>query len=662
MQVSLSETPRRGTPLPLSQLVEESRSGTSIPNPLLQSKFYDKLKSNNEIQAEPPELHFSGFELGKEYFKLLKLINISSEVINIHIIPTQTKHFQTTYTKKYRLIPGLAYTLKVAFRPDEWRYFYDCVRVHCRGEENLLIPLHGYPVIDDLCIPSHVDLSAVPIGHSVQHVLPLRCSCPIDFQFQVYVVEQHEAFSIRPLSGVIPANGQTQLTVTFSPVQYETCQLTIQLVVSQFNTKPFLCSITGSSVPHLTLRPSRAPPAVPVPPPRVKAKPRVTREKHRLKTVRNPAEVKPPVDACTPAGVAKMLIKDEQKVSSEPLMEVMKRETKAALFLKKVQKNVKEEQKNHLRSQVRLGEDPMTESSRRLIMEQREVSPHHEFMVKMEDESTVRQTKLSCKRQLHEAGKAPEGTPTFQFYTSFHLELRQRALRRFQQAARQVVLRCRLSHTLSSLQKLRNEAPTGKAEETTPVFPSSFPFFTSEDPLSPVSLVALPVDPIDVNVNTDVPFLQLQVSPHYELMGYKPVSIWGAFTSYIPPPLIIPLHTDTLHQEQEQEGVPEALLEPFPANPLRVFNPAPDLQTHTSSPTFPQSTVELQLCPRSRYDVSKEQNLSGTEQEVIPVMTTWRDVNRAAVPPPTTRGSSSYRRTNWSELGHTHTHTQMRSS
>lgn len=29
-----------------------------------------------------------------------KLINISSEVMNIHIIPTQTRHFQTSYTKK----------------------------------------------------------------------------------------------------------------------------------------------------------------------------------------------------------------------------------------------------------------------------------------------------------------------------------------------------------------------------------------------------------------------------------------------------------------------------------------------------------------------------------------------------------------------------------
>lgn len=107
-----------------------------------------------------------------------KLINISSEVVNIHVIPTQTAHFHTSYTKKvfpfhsdlltwikdydsalsisaisavffwtshemshlffvfillkYRLIPGLAYTLKVRFCPDEWRYFYDCIRVHCK--------------------------------------------------------------------------------------------------------------------------------------------------------------------------------------------------------------------------------------------------------------------------------------------------------------------------------------------------------------------------------------------------------------------------------------------------------------------------------------------------------------------------------------------------
>uniref|UniRef100_A0A8D0AVZ8 Uncharacterized protein n=1 Tax=Sander lucioperca TaxID=283035 RepID=A0A8D0AVZ8_SANLU len=62
---------RRGPPLPLSQLVEESRSTANIPNHLLESKIYAKLKSNTLIQAEPPVLHFSGFELGKDYVKIL---------------------------------------------------------------------------------------------------------------------------------------------------------------------------------------------------------------------------------------------------------------------------------------------------------------------------------------------------------------------------------------------------------------------------------------------------------------------------------------------------------------------------------------------------------------------------------------------------------------
>uniref|UniRef100_I3K236 Cilia and flagella associated protein 221 n=1 Tax=Oreochromis niloticus TaxID=8128 RepID=I3K236_ORENI len=166
--------------------------------------------------------------------------------MNIHVIPTQTKYFQTTYTKKYRLIPGLAYTVKVGFCPDEWRYFYDCIRVHCKGEDNLLIPVHAYPVIDDLHIPTHIDLPAVALRQSVWHAIPLRCSCPIGFEFQVHIIQPHESFSIHPLTGVIPAKGEAKITVTFCPLQFETSQITFQLVISQFNTKPYLCTITGS--------------------------------------------------------------------------------------------------------------------------------------------------------------------------------------------------------------------------------------------------------------------------------------------------------------------------------------------------------------------------------------------------------------------------------
>uniref|UniRef100_A0A7N8XB94 Uncharacterized protein n=1 Tax=Mastacembelus armatus TaxID=205130 RepID=A0A7N8XB94_9TELE len=86
-----SEPVRRGTPLPLSQLVEESRSRVNIPNHLLESKIYARLKSNSLIEAEPPELHFSGFELGNDYIKILvsqkQLVLIAIEFPSVFQFP-----------------------------------------------------------------------------------------------------------------------------------------------------------------------------------------------------------------------------------------------------------------------------------------------------------------------------------------------------------------------------------------------------------------------------------------------------------------------------------------------------------------------------------------------------------------------------------------------
>ncbi|XP_051283316.1 cilia- and flagella-associated protein 221 [Dicentrarchus labrax] len=719
MEVALSaqqiEPLRRGTPLPLSQLVEESRSSANIPNHLLDSKIYAKLKSNSLIQAEPPVLHFSGFELGKDYIKILKLINISSEVMNIHIIPTQTKHFQTSYTKKYRLIPGLAYTLKVRFYPDEWRYFYDCVRVHCKGEENLLIPVHAYPVIDDLHIPPHIDLSAVPLGQSVCHAIPLRCSCPIDFEFQVYVIQPHKAFSIYPLTGVIPANGEVKIIVTFSPLQYETSQVTIQLIISQFNTRPYLCTITGCSAPHLALgelggksgredagaAEHKGPSPATQVPPRSKTKYRPTKEAEKAKTSRDQAGVKlkPAVDVCTPAGVAKMLIKDTNKLSSKDLREAIScgsmvgmqnRRMKEALFMKNVQQNVKEEQANHVRWQVHLGKDPVSEHTRRQVAEEREIALH-EYMVKRgdvrhEEDSAAGQPKLSSRRLLCEAGQACEGAPSFQLNFSFHWELRQRALTLFQQAARKVVIRCRMNRRLTCLKKLsdsmKNLPSARKAEEETTcelkispdkVFPSAFPIFLDEDdPLTRSHLVTVPVDPIDVTVTTHIPFFKLQVPQHYKLMGYQPVSAWEAFDSYIPTALARPLRTGALdellpnkigaqppttaepkaweeqqRENEEEDGktkeahsltfsVPEALLRPFPANPLRIFNPAPGLQAYKPTPKYLESDLEFYLSPLPRYTIPQGNVRTDTQRtfldrkELIPGFMTWKNFDSIA--------------------------------
>ncbi|XP_056157076.1 cilia- and flagella-associated protein 221 [Lampris incognitus] len=719
---SLSEPLRRGTPLPLGQLVEEGRPRASVPNHLLESKIYTKLRSNSLIEAEPPVLHFSGFDVGRDYLKVLKLINISSEVMNIHIIPTQTKYFQTTYTKKYRLIPGLAYTVKVQFCPDEWRYFYDCIRVHCKGEENLLIPVHAYPTIDDLHIPSYINLPAIPLGQSVSHTIPLSCSCPIDFEFQVYIIQHHEAFSVQPLTGVIPAHGKVEITVTFSPFQYETSQVTFQLVVSQFNTKPYLCTISGSSAPHLDISRSekkggpgnvaaaeyRGPSPASRVPPLIKTKSRSTKTADQSKAARDrdtgaKPRPKPPLDVSTPAGVAKMLIKGPDKVSSKDLREALScssmvclqsRQMKEAFFLKKVQQTVKEERASSLRWQIHLGKDAVSEQTKRQILEEREMASY-DYMVKKGD---VRQdgdfatgpARLSSRRLLLESGQAPEGVPSFQLYSDDGL-VRQRALRLYQQAARKIVIRCRMNRRLACLKKLADSIkrlPTAhKVEEEKntgglrisqdKIFPFSFPVYSDEDELLVLNnLGPVPVDTTDVTVKTHIPFVKLQVPQHYMLMGYQPVSAWEASDSYIPTTLARPLRTGALEdllsevvlaplpgsmepkaeeekqrEEKDEDSAtkeavslsftaPEDLLAPVQANPLRIFNPAPGLQTYKPTPKYLETDPEFHLCPLPRY-APLDSKVSGIKtpntpklldhKEVIKGVMTWRNFNSASL-------------------------------
>ena len=50
---------------------------------------------------------------------------------------------------------------------------------------------------------------------------------------------------------MVPANGSVQITVSFSPSAFTTCHMKLQLVISQFNAKPLVCTFTGTSAPGL---------------------------------------------------------------------------------------------------------------------------------------------------------------------------------------------------------------------------------------------------------------------------------------------------------------------------------------------------------------------------------------------------------------------------
>ena len=69
---------------------------------------------------------------------------------------------------------GIAEDIYVQFTPnDEYKYFYDSIRIHCEGDK-ILIPIHAFPVINskkDEIIPKLIDMGKdLKIGETYNKV------------------------------------------------------------------------------------------------------------------------------------------------------------------------------------------------------------------------------------------------------------------------------------------------------------------------------------------------------------------------------------------------------------------------------------------------------------------------------------------------------------
>ena len=84
-------------------------------------------------------------------------------------------------------------------------------------------------------------------------VIPIKCNIPMDFEYQLKFVQPHPAITITPMTGTVPGNGQVELTATYSPSDFSTAIMKLQLIISQFNTKPLDCTFIGHSSPGLAM-------------------------------------------------------------------------------------------------------------------------------------------------------------------------------------------------------------------------------------------------------------------------------------------------------------------------------------------------------------------------------------------------------------------------
>ncbi|XP_071487627.1 cilia- and flagella-associated protein 221-like [Diadema antillarum] len=505
-----SKSGLNGTSIVLHESLVAPEKKKTVPNHLLDTKIYHKLSFNDVLQVEPAIVHFPGFEPGKVHRQVLNIINVSSECQQMHIIPPATHYFKAWYKKRDRLVPGLSMEVTVEFRPDEWRYFYDCIRIHCQSTEHLVIPVHAYPVMST-DFPEIVKFPATPVSQRQTKVIPLKCNIPVDFEFQLKFVQPHPAISITPTTGVVPGNGQVDLTATYAPSDFSTAVVKMQLIISQFNTKPLDCTLIGYSSPGLAvpqksktnqsdvgtegpLSPANTamnasqldPHSIsPISMARRKRQYKGTVKKVTIKEKTKPANegvekegVRFPQNLDVQHSVNAVLIQTPGKLTVKELREAVMsksgsaqalnpRQLKEAIFDREVREDVLAERKNQLRWQVHLGRDQMTPDERLEITEARKeaVKDYHfkrgDPLAEMEFSRGC--TTCSQRRTYRRAEEVPAQTAQFDAYRNDPWALKHRAIGRFQQAVLKVILRQRADDKWSLLRKLVDDYRSGNA-------------------------------------------------------------------------------------------------------------------------------------------------------------------------------------------------------
>lgn len=86
----------------------------------------------------------------------------------------------------------------------------------------MLIPIHAYPMMNQTKFPKRISFGKCGVGETYTKRVSVTCNVPIDFEYEIIMLEPNAAFVVRPQQGVVPANGTVDVEVTFHPTRLVT--------------------------------------------------------------------------------------------------------------------------------------------------------------------------------------------------------------------------------------------------------------------------------------------------------------------------------------------------------------------------------------------------------------------------------------------------------
>jgi len=235
---------RKHTRIPIVESKFQKIRNTILEKEEFKDVGYNQSKS---WEIRPAILHFGGFKVGQVLKKTVHLMNASSVSQRLHILPPTTPNFKIFYNKKGVVAPGMTQPVTVVFEPKEYRYHYDFFRLHKGNNDNVVIPFHGYPVMNKFIFPEKIDFGHVPLAKKASKIIPLQCEVPIAFEYEIKVNKDHKDIKIYPLKGVIPASGVMEIHIDCVPQSFGTKTAEISVCLEQFNCQPITCQIQAYS-------------------------------------------------------------------------------------------------------------------------------------------------------------------------------------------------------------------------------------------------------------------------------------------------------------------------------------------------------------------------------------------------------------------------------